>query len=201
MQVALPGLQQAQPLAPADAAQPQLDPGKRFPEAAGGVRHDGLHPERIGGRPDEPGAARERAADLVLGLLPGAQQAPGLPGSHCAERRLPHAGRQAFEQRRAEPALEPGDGAGQRRLGHPQPVRRGDDLSRLGHRQELLDLAAGPEHAGAFARRGRRIEYGLSMRDAAAIASNRTRQPGSPVPTHSARHRGRPQPARRRVLF
>ena len=170
VQVALPGLQQAQPFAPAGAAQPQLDPGKSLPEAPDGVRHDALHPERIGGRPDVPVAARERAADPVLRLLVGAQQAPGLFGSRGAERRQPHAGRQAFEQRRAEPALKRGDRAGQRRLADRQTVGRGHDFPRLHHRQELLDLAPSPEHADAFARPGRRIEYGLSMKKAATIA-------------------------------
>ena len=33
MQIAVAGVQQAQPLGPAGAAQPQLNPGKRFPDA------------------------------------------------------------------------------------------------------------------------------------------------------------------------
>ena len=170
VQLVLPGLQQAQPFGPAGAAQPQLDPGERFPEDPGSVRHDAVHPERVGGRPDVPAAAGERAADPVLRLLVGAQEAPGLLGSHGAQRGQPHARGQTLEKRRAELALKRGDRAGQRRLGHRQPVRRGDDLPRLGHRQELLKLAPTPEHADALARSGRRIEYGLSMKDAAAIA-------------------------------
>ena len=49
--------------------------------------------------------------------------------------------------------------------------------------QELLDPPPSPEHADAFARPGRWIEYGLSMKKATAIACNRTEQPRSPVPT------------------
>ena len=63
-----------------------------------------------------------------------------------------------------------GDRAGQRRLAARQTVGRGHDFPRLHHRQELLDLAPTPEHADAFARPGRRIEYGLSMKKAATIA-------------------------------
>ena len=163
MQLAVAGVQQAQPLGPAGDAQSQLDPGKRLAEAPDGFRHDRLHPERVGGRPDAPAAPCKRTADPVLGFLKGAQQQPGLLGDRGAQRRRPHARRQALEQRRAEPPLQPGDGAGQRRLGQRQPFGRGHDLPRLGHRQELLDLAPPPEHGDAFARPGRRIEYGMSM--------------------------------------
>ena len=69
MQVAVAGFQQAQPLGPAGAAQPQLDLGKILPKAPYRFRHDRLHPQRIGGRPDAAGAARQGAADPVLGLL------------------------------------------------------------------------------------------------------------------------------------
>ena len=144
---------------------PAGQPGQQFQRQPGEIRPR-RHPRETGRA--GPDAARERAADPVLRLLVGAQQAPGLFGSHGAERRRPHSGRQAFEQRRAEPALKRGDRAGQRRLADRQPVGRGHDFAR--HRQELLDLAPTPEHADAFARPGRRIEYGLPMKKAATIA-------------------------------
>ena len=76
-----------------------------------------LHPERVGGRPDAAAAARQDAADPALGLLEGAQEPPHLFGDRRAQGGRPYARRQPFEQRRAEPALQPGDGAGQRRQG------------------------------------------------------------------------------------
>ena len=44
-----------------------------------------------------------------------------------------------------------------------QPADRGHDLPRLRNRQELLDLTPAPDHGDAFARPGRRIEYGLCV--------------------------------------
>ena len=121
-------------------------------------------------RPDAAGAARRQgAADPVLGLLEGAQEAPGLFGGHRAEGGRARACRRAFEQRRPETALDPGGGAGQRRPGHRQPVGRGDDLARLGDRKELLQLAPPFEHAQRLPRSDRRIEYGISMQGPAAI--------------------------------
>ena len=89
MQVAVAGFQQALPLGPAGAAQPQLDLGKILPEAPDRFREDRLYPKRIGGCPDTAGAAGQGAADPVLGLLEGAQQAPGLRRGLGAQRGRP----------------------------------------------------------------------------------------------------------------
>ena len=57
MQIAVAAFQQAQPLGPAGAAQPQFDLGKILPKAPDRFRHNRLHPERVGGRPDAAAAA------------------------------------------------------------------------------------------------------------------------------------------------
>ena len=56
--------------------------------------------------------------------------------------------------RSAAALLEPGDRPGERRLGDPQRLGRGEDLPRLGDREELHQIFAPVEHVAAPVSRG-----------------------------------------------
>ena len=98
--------------------------------------------------------------------MPRGHWAAGLAGQHVA------AGSAAPGGWIPGPGLQPGDGAGQR-----QPVGCGHDLPRLGHRHQLLQLAAPLEYGDALVRTGGRTEYGISMKGPAA-----THRASPPVP-------------------
>ena len=74
------------------------------------------------------------------------QDAPGALRGDGAERGQAHAGRDAFEQAAAEAALEPGDVAGERRLGDVGAFRRRADPSRLGDGEEPDEIRSFLEH-------------------------------------------------------
>ena len=95
------------------------------------------------------GKAGNRRFDLLLRGLELAQHALCTLGGQGAEGGEADAGRDALEQPSAEARLEPGDGAGERRLGDGEALRRRDDLPGLGDREEAGEVCAPFEHRAA----------------------------------------------------
>ena len=139
--------QQAQAVGEGRGAQGQPDAGGALAEGGGGRGDRGAHPERGGGDAEGPGAAGDRGAELFLRGPEFPQQAARALDGGGPERRRADARRDALEQPAAEARLEPGDGAGERRLGDGETLGGGADASGLGDRDQPDEFAAGLEHA------------------------------------------------------
>ncbi len=149
MQVARTFGQQADALRPGGGAQLQFDAGKGLVEPRDRRRQDRLHPDRVGADPEPAGKAGNRRLDLLLRGLKLAQHASCTLGGQGAEGGEAVAGRDVLEQPSAEARLHPGDGAGERRLGDGEALRRRDDLAGLGDREEAGEVCAPFEHRAA----------------------------------------------------
>ena len=105
------------------------------------------------------------------------QDAPRALSGDGAERGQAHAVRQALEQAAAEAALEPGDVAGERRLGDVGAFRRRADPSRLGDGEEPDETLKLARQSSTLLRRGKVLSpSGCESRPAsvAPAGSNRS---------------------------
>lgn len=146
VQVALAAFEQAHALGEGRGAKREADAGAGGVEAHRGGRNDGAHPQRGGTHPQAPPAPGDGLRDVLVGLGELAQEATRAFERHRPEFSQTNAGRQALEERGAGAALELGDGAGERGLGHLEPLGRGHDAPSLGDGEKLLELASCVEH-------------------------------------------------------